>query len=149
MPVKYCTQCGSKHEYTLKPAIFCGSCGEVLDAKAAAQVKERKTIVVDSEEEQSKPLSAMEKLKQRRLAKVQNNQEEDIDEGEDEDDNTPLPKIGALDISIVKPKTESIADIAIGAAPEPRVPREAGPLVFKNQKQFKRDFSKLAGSSRK
>ena len=91
MPVRYCTQCGSKHEYTLKPAIFCGSCGEVLDVKAAAEVKEKKIITVDAEEfhegVSKKPLDpTIEKIRQKRLERQKTFiGGDETDEGEDED----------------------------------------------------------------
>lgn len=158
--VKFCHQCGCKHEYTLKPPIFCGSCGEVLDAKAAKEIKERKTIVVDSEgeEEQPKEESATAKRLKALLAKkgIPEEDEPDTDDDDDDDDikehvSSPIKKFTGLSVEIPKRKKETIGDIDVGAAPVSRknLPsRPPGILPTKNKKQFLKVFSKLAGPSK-
>ncbi len=144
MPAQYCTQCGSKHEYTLKPPVFCGSCGEVLNAQAAKEIKEKKTIVVDSDEP-TKPLTAIEKFRQKRLIKLGQNDE---DEGaEPEENETPI-KAGTIEVNVAKVKKESLKSLAVGEKNFDSGKREPGLLSNKSEKQFLKDFKKLAGTSR-
>ena len=142
---RFCTSCGAKHEYTLVCPRFCGACGMSLDGKTSTA--EKKVIVVDAEEpEPVRPISHSEKLRQR-LAAKRAQIEEDETELEDEDDNF-IPKPGKIEISVVSKKKETLADLAVGAKVDREERRESGPLAFKNQKQFERDFKKLAGKTR-
>ena len=137
----YCVMCGLKHEYTLSKPRFCQSCGHSLDGKASTA--ERKTVVVDepASEPLIKKLSYADKLKQRL-----SNRGED-DETEIEEDNF-IPKAGKLEINVVSRRKEVLGDLAVGAKVDREPRRESGQLVFKNQKQFERDFKKLAGKAR-
>lgn len=137
--------CGVKHEYTLSKPKFCQSCGHSLDGKVSTA--QRKVVVVDAEEaEPVKSLSHSEKLRQR-LAAKRAQIEDTEDETELEEDNF-IPKPGKLEINVISKKKETLADLAVGAKVDREARRESGPLTFKNQKQFERDFKKLAGKTR-
>ena len=145
MPLfKFCVMCGTKHEYTLTPPNWCGSCGVSLDGKVSTA--ERKVVVVD--EKPVKFLTASEKLRQRLAAKRTQIEDIEYDETELDDDNF-IPKPCKLEINVVSKKKETLADLAVGAKAERDTSkRDSGPLTFKNQKQFERDFKKLAGKTR-
>ena len=142
----FCPQCGAKFEYTLKVPNFCKFCREPLTVEAAKIKPREEDIEESSIQEAVKPLSHSEKLRQR-LAAKRAQIEDDETELEDEDDNF-IPKPGKIEISVVSKKKETLADLAVGAKVDREAKRESGPLAFKNQKQFERDFRKLAGKTR-
>lgn len=133
---RFCVMCGTKHEYTLTPPNWCGSCGASLDGKTSTA--ERKVIVVDE--------NPTKKISQKLVTRPQPIDNEEV--VEIEEDNF-IPRVGKLEINVGGRKKERLKDLAIGAKIEQESRRDAGPLVFENQEQFERDFKKLAGQIRK
>lgn len=135
---RYCTDCGSPTEYSIKKPLFCSTCGKSFE----------KTNQLESLIDKNLPQS----IKKPVQPKISQSYEIE-DDFEDVDDTfgdeiTKVPNINKLDVEtfIEKAKGEKIEDLIKNPAKASRQPRIKQPKISK--KKILEDFKKEAGSIR-
>ncbi|MEK6878974.1 MAG: hypothetical protein AABY22_05170 [Nanoarchaeota archaeon] len=132
----FCVICGTKHEYNLTRPSFCFSCGSPLGNSTLAS-------------NQNKTYIAPEVINAQSLHQKASKQQILQEEIEDDDNDIPIPKAGAIEISIPSKRREPIQNLAIGA--KVKVEKRGG-IVIKTKKQreeFMSGFQKQAGTMTK
>lgn len=129
---KYCTSCGSPTDYSLKPPLFCSSCGKSFDINniSASKVQSKQII-------------------------TKQNLEEDQYEDEDSDSEEVnyVPDISDLDVDLQIPQNKPVKlGSILGTSKDVesiQLSNVDNPNVKMSKKKILEEFAKEAGSIRK
>ena len=139
---RYCIDCGSPTEYSLKKPIFCSNCGSLFEKN-----KENPEPVVQKVQLQNKTIA-------RRLPKpsIELENHDDYDDDKDETDVNQVPNISNIQVETdAIPKDRGIKLKDLMGTESSSVKREKNKTKGKktSKKEILEDFAKEAGSLRK
>jgi hypothetical protein len=139
---RYCPDCGSPTEYSIKKPIFCSSCGNSFEKNIAIPVQKNKPI--NQQAQVQKPI----------IAKKINipNPDLDLDDSDYEEDIQVVPEISDIQIESYNEQNNKgvkLKDL-MGTETNP-IKKQKNKLKIKkaSKKQILEDFAKEAGSLRK
>jgi len=134
---RYCLDCGSPTEYSLKKPLFCGNCGVSFDKNNNQQLVQKVQL--------QKPTIA------KKTYTPELDVEDDQDFNDNEEDITSLPNISKIQVETVAERSNrgvKLKDLmGTGENTKRDRPKNKGKKVSK--KQILEDFAKEAGSIRK
>lgn len=141
---RYCIDCGSPTEYSLKKPIFCSNCGSLFEKN-----KENPEPVIQKVQLQNKTIA-------RQLPKpnieLENHDDYDNNDDNDETDVNQVPNISNIQVETdTTPKDRGIKLKDLMGTESSSVKREKNKTRGKktSKKQILEDFAKEAGSLRK
>jgi hypothetical protein len=133
----------------MKKPSFCGSCGQPFVGVSKAS---KSDVVIKTEEGPSSKPAFQPRNTSRRLARLEEEEEDLIEEGEGED-AVEVPNINKLSFEVErqKPRKQTIGDLMSSGGPSKKERREGGVVVKtkKQRKEFLEQFAKEAGSLRR
>lgn len=134
---RYCLDCGSPTEYSLKKPLFCGNCGVPFDKN------------------NNQPLVQKVQLQKPTIAKKTYTPELDVEDDQDfndsEEDITSLPNISKIQVETVAERSNrgvKLKDL-MGTGENTKRDRSKNKGKKVSKKQILEDFAKEAGSIRK